>query len=151
MMVLTIPVLGAAVFVYLSLGRAQKSRIKSRFRRFKPIRLRQLLKIAKDVLHDTNDALSHIHNPSAHPELRALIPIVSEVRKRVTKVLAKDASSKTQFWNATVCEELKRVLKELMKAEDLLRSIPKTKLTLEQVLAGHFDSGNESVTTMDAV
>lgn len=150
MIVLTIPVLGAAVFVYLSLGRAQKSSIKARFRRLQPFRLRQLLKIAKDVLHDTNDALNHIQNPAAHPELRALIPIVSEVRKRVAKVLAKDVSKQAKFWNATVCEDLKSVLKELMKAEELLRSIPKTKLTLEQVLAGHFDS-SESITTMDAV
>ena len=112
-------------------------------RRSRPRRLRQFEGIAASVLRDASALLSQ--EPLPNGEARAFLPIVAEVRVR-GEVLLKRRRRFVRLLSPARESRLAPLVRDLARIETALRELPRSRLSLDDVLAGRFDlnSGTES-------
>jgi hypothetical protein len=108
----------------------------SALRSLRPSRLRQFEVMAQGVLRDVGSAL--IEAPCQAPEVRSLLPIVCEVRRHGEVLLRTRGPFGRLLWPAREWR-LAPLVRDLARIEDVLRALPRSRLTLEDVLAGRFD------------
>jgi hypothetical protein len=105
----------------------------------RPRRLRPVEAMAQGLLTDVGGIL--VEGPHRHPEARALLPIVSEVR-RFGETLVKSRRFLVTLLAPAREARLAPLVRDLSRVEMLLRELPRSRLTLEDVLAGRFETEN---------
>ena len=108
-------------------------------RSLRPARLRQFESMANDVLRDVGSVI--VDGPHRHSEARALLPMVAEVR-RYGEGLQKGRPRLSKVLWPLREARLAPLVRDLGRVEGLLRELPRSRLTLEDVLAGRFEEGN---------
>ena len=95
--------------------------------------------MAQGLLSDVGGII--VEGPHRHLEARALLPIVSEVR-RFGETLVKSRRSLVVLLAPAREARLAPLVRDLSRVETLLRELPRSSLTLEDVLAGRFETEN---------
>lgn len=126
----------ALVFLYFGVRFQRRGKaVRSLLNKTWIYRRKRLHKLARGVITDVQEMLN---DATLSPrEARVLIPLVSETRKRLQSLSRHRKGS--VFWYIASEEKTHRLLSELIRLEDLLRSIPRSTLSLEDVLAGRFE------------
>lgn len=103
------------------------------------VKSKRFLELGARIVEDVQDMVGE---PSqANAEARVLIPLVADIRRRGDRLIA----SKTKVNGFVFARLEKRVSllhTELMTLEKILRALPRSKLTLEDVLAGKFENSS---------
>lgn len=120
--------------------KTRKSRSSKLFYRFvggtRPVRARRFVDIGDRLIVDVCEMLEETTHRS---EARVLIPLVADLRKRGDRLVAsKGKLSELVF--SKLEKRVESLHQELIRLEQLLRALPKSKLTLEDVLAGKFET-----------
>ncbi len=103
------------------------------FGRSRISKMRQFRSLAKGVLADVEQAL--YENPEKRHEARALLPLVAEVRKR-GELLITNKEFCNLLWKPVKESKLMPLVNDLNHKEQMLRSLPRPKLTIDEILAG---------------
>jgi hypothetical protein len=92
--------------------------------------------MAQSVLKDVGFLV--VEHPNQVGEARAMLPIVLEIRKHGENLL-----QRRRPWMLVIClpweVRIRPLVKDLERVEDLLRELPRSRLSLEDVLDGHFE------------
>lgn len=104
---------------------------------FRPWRLRQFEHIAHGLLSDVGGVI--VEGAHRNSEARALLPIVTEVR-RFGESLMKSRRPLGTLLAPMREARLASLVRDLGRVESLLRELPRSSLTLEDVLAGRFET-----------
>ena len=106
-------------------------------RRSRPTRMKQFEGMAHSVLTDVGGLV--VEGVSRVPDARAMLPLVVEVKRHGQFLLG--AQSSWHYLFAPSREwRLDSLVKDLGRLEELLRNLPRSELTLEDVLAGRFEN-----------
>lgn len=99
-------------------------------------KLKHFHSLARGVISDASEALAE--STATASGARALIPIVCEVRKRGELLVAR---TKTFHWLCLPLRErrLRPLVCELIQVEEVLKSLPRPELSIEDVLAGKLE------------
>jgi hypothetical protein len=106
-------------------------------RKSRRYQIRTYKRLALSVIKDVNEALEC---PQSSPQTaRALLPLVTDFRKRGEHLLTKRSLCHAFLFPALE-KKLEPCVKQLIELERLLKSIPRSTLSLEDVLEGKFDT-----------
>jgi len=107
-------------------------------RSLRPARLRQFESMANDVLRDVGGVI--VEGPHRNSEARALLPIVAEVRRFGEGLQRAQPRLGKMLWPLREAR-LAPLVRDLGRVEGLLRELPRSRLSLEDVLEGRFEDG----------
>jgi hypothetical protein len=96
--------------------------------------------MALELLRDVSTVV--IEKNTTSLEAKAFLPIVSSVRKRGDEIVALPLP-KWRFHARRRHKQLKTLVHDLHKVENLLRNIPRPSITLEDVLKGNFEKTSQ--------
>lgn len=105
-------------------------------RRTRPWKIRQYSVVAEGVLSDVHSVILE-KTPRVH-EVRAFLPLLIDARRKGEGLLASRSSLHlvlTPWWE----NRLPPLVRELAALEEVVKSLPKSHLTIEDVLAGKFE------------
>lgn len=106
------------------------------FGRIRLLRARRFLEVGSRIADDANEMMSESETPNS--SARVLIPLVVDARRKGDRLLA-SSSRFQQIFAPRLEKNVVLLHKELKALESKLRSLPRSTLTLEDVLAGQFD------------
>lgn len=99
-------------------------------------KIKQYSLVAGAVLTDVHEAIQE--QQQVYSTIRTFLPLLVDVRKKGESLLA-TRSLFFRFLDPLLTENLPSLVREVSIMEEVLKMLPKSNLTLEDVLAGKFD------------
>ncbi len=141
--VITLVTVGAFVFMGGKLralvsrtpqGHSRNQNIVQRIlKRTRQAQIKSFQRLASDIVCDANLVLKR---DRAIMEARALSPLVADARKKGEYLLASQQIYHTYFFKEE--RKLRSIVEQLASLERCLKALPRSSLTLDDVLAGRF-------------
>lgn len=103
----------------------------------RPLRARRFVDIGGRTVVDVKEMLGE--GTDNRLEARVLIPLVADLRRRGDRLVA-SRGRLSSFVFSKLEFQVSSLHEELIRLEHLLRQLPRSKLTLEDVLAGNFET-----------